>query len=132
MRYLNESGDEIVDPDTIASHYFRGEFKFDVISNFPLWIFALATNDWQRYYGYLSLLQLLRIKKLRDIYTVWSNILDTNIMLVLFSENAFHIIIKIQISACLWFSLACSGAVCSSDTWVETRKKRSKYYFSAV
>ena len=124
MRYLNDSGDEVTNPSTIARHYLRGEFIFDAISNFPLWVFAAATNYFEEYYTYLSLLQLLRLKKLRDIFKTLSGKLDSDIMLVRFCENAFQIIIQIQIAACLWYrvSLASSDDTSTVDTWIHTRE----------
>ena len=124
MRYLNDSGDEVTDPGTIARHYLKGGFIFDALSNFPLWVFAAVTNDFDEYYTYLSLLQLLRLKKLRDIFKTLSGKLDTDIMLVRFCENAFQIIIQVQIAACLWYriSLVSSDDTLTVDTWIHTRE----------
>jgi len=72
MAYLTKTGDEETDYDKIFQHYFKGKFRFDVVANFPLQLFCFAlSSERMRYYSYLNLIHLLRIKKLREWFSDW-------------------------------------------------------------
>ena len=58
MSYMDEMGNEILDRELISKHYTDGAFKYDVVSNFPLWILAFLFTDWQFMYTYMSLIQV--------------------------------------------------------------------------
>ena len=58
MSYKDEMGNEILDRELISKHYTDGAFRYDVVSNFPLWMLAFLFDDWQFMYTYLSLIQV--------------------------------------------------------------------------
>ena len=68
MSYMDEMGNEIMDRKSILKRYIDGGFKYDVVSNFPLWIFAFLFPDWQFMYIYLSLIQVSSFLKFNDFY----------------------------------------------------------------
>ncbi len=73
MAYSTDDGEIVNDFDQIFTHYCHGKFKFDVIANVPLELFALAFPSHLRLtaFSYLRLIHLLRIVRVSQIYKEW-------------------------------------------------------------
>lgn len=131
MSYLDEMGDEVTDQKEIWLHYRRGQFTYDIISNFPLWLVAFALPDWKMYYAYFSLVQVLRLKRVNDYFKQALKQLDVNILLARMMDNIVQVIVLLQISSCIWFLVAqCDrgedkdsnkNLTCAVESWMEKR-----------
>jgi len=119
------SGDKVTSLQEISKQYWKGNFKFDIVANFPIQIlcFVVPVEHKLQYYSYFNLLHILRLKNLNDWFSHWLKKLNTNVLLIRLGENLVQITVTLQLFACIWFGIACPGSTCDPDTWASHRPK---------
>lgn len=57
---------------------------------------------------------------------------STSVLLIRMVENLVQIFVSLQTLACVWYGIACPGAVCSEDSWVGDRENTGIFHRSLV
>lgn len=128
MSFYTPTGEKITLLNEITKNYLHGQFRFDAVANFPLQVFCFASSTNRlKYYSYFNLLHVLRFKRLRDWFEDYLKKLNINVLLIRMVENLVQIFVSLQTLACVWYGIACPGAVCSEDSWVGDRENTEKY-----
>ena len=90
MAYLTKTGDEENDFDKVFANYFKGNFRFDAVANFPLELFCVVwSTDRMRYFSYFNMIHVLRIKRSNDWFR--DKLKKLNIKWVFNSFNIFSL-----------------------------------------
>eukprot|EP00794_Sanderia_malayensis_P016547 gene16547-18222_t len=119
MTYSTDDGETVDDYDQIFNHYFKGEFRFDIIANFPLEILALVFPSHLRLtaFSYLRLIHLLRVVRVVQIYNEWVKELTINILALTLTKNLICVSLYVHSFACIWYIVACPSE-CIVSSWV--------------
>eukprot|EP00118_Oscarella_pearsei_P012897 m.98493 g.98493 ORF g.98493 m.98493 type:complete len:2159 (+) comp36987_c0_seq18:234-6710(+) len=110
LAYYNEFAVLVLEPLSCAHHYIRSNFVLDLISSFPIDVFAVIASSEHA----LAMLSLLRLNRLLKIYKLYQgfNYLESDLarsagmMRIRFIKFLIYLLIGTHWTACAWFLIA--------------------------
>jgi hypothetical protein len=118
---FRRTGEEILDPKAIRTHYLQGLFVFDLIANLPLDLLVSSIGDPQvGGYSLILLIRLLALLRLIRFFVIlrrWESFSWTNPGYLRVLKYVGVVLVLTHCIACLWFAFAYVDQF-PADSWV--------------